>query len=498
MKKLFKYIFLLPALLIVPSCSEDYLDINTDPNNPTSVTPDLALPVAQHLTATYLLLNNRVNTLGNLLMYNWGQTDGYAWYPDEFKYLVTSSFYQTCFNTAYQNPLKQFQTLDRPDDPTYDNYTAISMIMKSYIFQILVDMYGDIPYSEALQRSKLAAPKYDDAQTIYEDLIVKLDEAINLINNASESALVPDIDDAMFGGDMDEWIKFANSVKLRILVRQSDMEGRAGYIQEQMNVIIAEGSGFITADVGINPGYRKEVDKQSPLWDSYAQDANGSDVMNGKATCATPFVIDLLTNTNDPRIDRIYEKPANGHLGVPQGLLDYDTPVKDAYEVDKVSNLGPGVLKSYDQDAVIFHLSDSYLLQAEAVLKGFMTGDAKSLFNKGITASFKHLGLTEAQAATYVNQVLPLVNWDITPAGDRLEAIITQRYIALNSLDAIQSWFDYNRTGFPSDLPISLLAVGVHDDRPVRLMYPSSERSSNPDNVPAQPDPFTVKIFWAQ
>ena len=98
--------------------------------------------------------------------------------------------------------------------------------MKAYHFQILVDCYGDIPYSEALGRSLEATPKYDDAQTIYEDLIVQLTEAITLIKNAPENVVIPGDDDAMFGGDMDEWIKFANTVKLRILVRQSDMTGR--------------------------------------------------------------------------------------------------------------------------------------------------------------------------------------------------------------------------------------------------------------------------------
>ncbi len=511
MKKVFKYIFMLLAITLIVSCSEDYLDINEDPNNPTEVSPNLALPVAQQYVATYLLLNNRVNTIGNLFMYNWSQSDGYAWYPDEFKYLLTSSFYQDVFNIAYQNPLKQFNTLDKPDDPTYDNYRAISMIMKSMIFQILVDVYGDIPYTDALQRSLNPSPKYDNAQSVYEDLIVKLDEAITLIKNPSEFAMEPGTDDIIFHGNMTNWIKFANTIKMRILMRQSDMEGRGSYIQTGIDNILAEGSGFITADVGVNPGYLKEQDKQSPLWDSYGQDAAGTDVMNGKATCATPFVLNLLTNTNDPRIDYIYEKPADGHLGVVQGLLDYDTPVKDAYIPEKVSNIGPGILKSFNQDAIIFHLSESYFNLAEAALKGFLpTADAKTYYNNGIKASFALLGknvdfaglkipeLTSALAEEYYTQVIPLVSWDITPAANKLEAIITQKYIALNGQDAIQSWFDYNRTGFPSNLPVSELVKEVYDDRPVRLMYPSTERSSNPDNVPTQPDAFSVKIFWAQ
>jgi hypothetical protein len=288
------------------------------------------------------------------------------------------------------------------------------------------------------------------------------------------------------------------------------MDGRGAYIQTEIDKIVTEGSGFITDDVTVNPGYMKEADKQNPLWDSFGEDPAGTEVMNFKATCATPYVLDLLTNTNDPRINYIFEEPADGHLGVPQGLLDYDTPVKDAYEVDKVSNLGPGILKKFDQDAAIFLLSESYFNQAEAALKGYLSTSAKESYNKGIKASFAYLAkdvdaaalgltpLTPALAETYYSQVMTLVSWDITPTADKLEAIMMQKYIALNGLDAIQTWFDYNRTGFPSDLPISLLAIGVHEDRPVRLMYPSTEIASNADNVPAQADPFTDKIFWAQ
>jgi hypothetical protein len=494
MKKLFKYIFMLLAVTLVPACSEDYLDINVDPNNPTSVTPDLALPVAQAMTANYMFINNRVNTLGNLLMYNWSQSDGYAWYPDEFKYLMTSSFYSVCFSRAYQDPLKQYNTIDKPDDPKMDYYTAIAMIMKSYHFQILVDLYGDIPYTEALGRSTNPAPKYDDALTVYEDLIVKLSAAIDLIKNATEEAIAPATDDIIFGGDMESWIKFANTVKLRILVRQSDMADRTGYVTEQVNAILAEGTGFIDDNVGINPGYKKEVNKQNPLWDSYGKDAAGVEVMNGKATCATPFVLNLLNETNDARIDRIYEKPATGHLGVPQGLLDYDTPVVDQYEPAKVSNIGPGILVGPTQDAIIFNLSEHYFNMAEAALKGLIPDDAKTLYQQGIEASFVTLGLDVAEAQSYYAQSINDVSYDFST--DKKEAIITQKWIALNGLDAIQSWFDYNRTGFPVGLPVSLLATTP--DRPVRLLYPASELASNADNVPSQKNPFNDKIFWAQ
>ena len=218
----------------------------------------------------------------------------------------------------------------------------------------------------------------------------------------------------------------------------------------------------------------KEAGKQNPIWDTFGWDPSGSQTMNSKATCATDYILTYLSSNNDPRIDYLYEKPATGHLGVPQGLLDYDTPVVDAYVPELVSNIGPGILKSATQDAVIFSLAENYFNQAEAANKGFITvtDEGQDLYEKGITASFEYLGLDAADATDYYSQVKTLVGWDIS--SNKIEAIITQKWIAVNGITAEQSWFDYNRTGFP------LESSGTHflattADRPVRLFYIAGE-----------------------
>ena len=116
---------------------------------------------------------------------------------------------------------------------------------------------------------------------------------------------------------------------------------------------------------------------------------------------------------NDPRIDYLYEKPHTGHLGVPQGLLDYDTPVVDAYIPEKVSNIGPGILKSAPMGAVIFSLAENYFNQAEAANKGFITAadGGQGLYESGITASFEYLGLSATDAEDYYTQLKDLVGW---------------------------------------------------------------------------------------
>lgn len=493
--KTFKYtLSTMFITLFVAACSSDYLDINKDPNNPLSVSPDLILPVAQSYSAFIQESFQGQNSLGNFMMYNWAESEGSVFYGAEFRYFVDPSFYSQNFDYTYANALKQYSALNTLEGDEFGYYRAIGQVMVGYHFQLLVDTYGDVPYFEALQRGSNITPKYDKAEVIYDDLIVQLSSAISLINstasNSAISPIMPGADDVMFGGDMDLWKRFANTVKLRILVRLSDLPEKAEYIRNEFAVIAGEGSGLIENDVEVQLGYINEENRMNPKWAEFGQDAQGNNTIFNNATCATPFVLNFLEGTQDPRIDFIYEKPVTGHLGVRQGQL-YNTAGEGEFVSEKVSNMGPGILQEPGQAAVLYTAAESYFNQAEAALKGLMVGDAKSLYENGIQASFSYLGA--GNASLYYSQDLNLVGWDTS--ANKQEAIITQKWLALNSIDAIQAWFDYSRTGYPSNLPISDLAA--NSDRPVRLAYPSSEITANGENLPAQPDAFTDKIFWA-
>lgn len=481
-KKLLQYCAI--ALSIVATSCTDYLDVNTDPNNPTEVTPDLILPVAQNYTATYMHGDRRVNHLGNMFMYNWSEAQGFSWYDDEFGYTITTTFYAALFDAAYTNALKQYHILTLLE-PQYNNYVAIGNIMKAYHFQLLVDLYGDVPYSQALGRSTTPTPKYDAASEVYTDLLVKLTEAIALIKATEDDpgAVIPGNDDAMFSGNMTNWIQFANTLKVRIINRSKAVMGSTA-VQAELTEIANEGSGFITSDVVVNPGYLNEEDKQNPHWAAFGEGPDGSETLTNRATCATQYILDYLIATNDPRISLLYEEPATGHLGVDQGL----EPGSD-YAFQFVSNIGPGISKSATQGSVIFTLAESFFNQAELLLAD--GGDAEALYNSGVAASFATLGATGS--GVYLNQAIENVNY--AASTNKLEAIITQKWLATNGMTSEQSWFDYSRTGFPSNLPVSNQASTT--DRPVRLFYPASELSSNAGNVPAQPNAFTSKIFWA-
>ncbi len=507
----------LTAFMLVASMTscEDYLDVNTDPNNPTEVTPDLILPAGQAYTAFYLHGDRRLNHLGNMFMYNWAESNGFSWYNDEYQYLVTTTFYATLFDQAYTRALKQYHLLTSLEGPENGNYVAIGKIMKAYHFQILVDLYGDIPYFEALGRSLNATPKYDGAQTVYDDLLVQLTEAIELIKATADESTAVEVggDDVMFEGDMTEWIKFANTIKVRILTRMSGKSVAAtanqAKITAELATIESEGTGFITTDVLINPGYAAENNKQNPFWESFGKAADGSETQNFRATAATAYILDVLKSKNDNRIGRLYEfeSEVNGYLGV-----DQIAEPGPEYSHQFVSNIGPGLLKGANMGSNIFTLAESKFNLAELALKGLYGGDAQSLYEAGIDASFAYLGATgsvdyysnvddpeteDENEDAYNNTGIKNTEWaSAANAEEQLEAIIFQKWIGVNGITAEQSWFDYSRTGYPRNLPIADEASS--DDRPVRLFYPASERSSNAGNVPAQPNAFTDKIFWAQ
>jgi len=484
MKRLF-ILFLIPVMLT--SCN-DFLDVNVDPNNPTEVAPALILPVGQTYTATYITSSRYANHFGGMMMANWSESYGFSWYDEEFRYSVTTNFYGRLFDYPYSNALKQYHDFERLGDE-YIRYKAVGNIMKAFHFQMLVDFYGDVPYTEALQRGGNATPKYDKAEDIYKDLIVKLDSSIAMLNRAETMDAVQDLDgDMMFGGDVMTWKKFANTLKLRIIVRAGHTSVIDG--ASEIAKIEAEGSGYIDGDVGVNPGYLDEEGKQSPFWASFGfqvPDGSGdlTPYMNQDATCASEYFVTILTG--DPRIDYILERPDGGqHKGVQQGV---EQKTEDL-GADFVSNMGPGLLQSAKQDAIIMTLAESKFLRSEAALNGWSSDDATAMYEEGIAASFDYLGVDATDAATYISN----------HPYSGLESIMMEKYKALAGITAEQTWMDYNRTGFPSDVPVSNFASTP--DRPVRLMYPASETTSNGGNVPAQTatDCFgdANKIFWAK
>ena len=492
-KSIYKnFIIAIAAIATLVSC-DDYLDVNNDPNSPSSenIKPENVLAASQ--VYTYNTLATNMNQLGNLMMNNWTRDVGASnssYYFNEHTYNVTSDFYAGIFENLMLRT-SNFTFIQNTEDANYENYKAIAKIMKTYYFQYLVDLYGDIPYSEAHKRGENLTPAYDDDMAIYRNLVVQLEQAVDLIDNAPSTALNPGANDVMLQGNMAMWKKFANTLKLRILIRESEKASSATYIQSEINELVSSNAQFLgpNDNIKINPGFNNNKPNG---FASLFLNSSGAVLNNYSSTAATKYTIEYLTNSNDPRRNRIYSAASNGtYAGHQQG--DILSPTTNY----PVSHVGPALLVNNSQDGIIFTAAESLLLQAEAVQKGLMPGVAKDLYESGITESFKLLGLTPSQATAYYGQAISLVNWNAS-IGNELEAIINQKWIALNGINGIETWIENTRTGFPAHVPLSTVAPGT--SRPVRLLYPSSEISGNTANVPAQTESmaFTSRVFWNQ
>jgi hypothetical protein len=496
-----KLLILLTVLSVLgASCKKDFLSVNEfNPNSASAVPANLVLPAA--LNNTSINITSPDNYSFVYLWYGcWSISVGYSQPTNLTQYNLLSSAYQGNWANLYLN-LQNYSYIMKESEKDAtgkkNSYIAIAKIMTAYIYQNLVDCYGNIPYSEALKaEAGILKPKYDGQQAIYEDLVIKLDEAMTLINGLAADAEEVGDYDIIYHGDMGMWLKFANTLKLRILMNQSGMTGRAAYISGALATTphttadyIGEGEGAM-----LNPGYLKSAGKMNPFWENFYKQDDSQQADGLGYYEAGQDAVDFMVDNSDPRKTLLFA-PYSG------------TNVKGNYfgalllgPVTTTSQLGTGLLQTYDQSAPMFTDFESLFLQAEAVQKGFITGSAKALYESAVTSSVVYLGGLAADANTYLKQSgAPLVNFDEAVAASApLKAIITQKWLALNGVSPMPIWTDYRRTGYPDFLHFTQDAAKLNATPPIRLLYPQVEISTNNDNVVAQGDIslFTSKIFW--
>lgn len=521
MKNKIVKLFFTGLILSFASC-ENYLDVNDSPNSAllSQITPNLALSAAETQTFRVITGDNRnieggifstnLNQFGNVMMNSWSGnvntfTDPYG---SEYRSTMTTSFYQNIWNYGYVN-IANLNNISIYPSTDYDNHKAIAKILKSFYMQSIVDMYGDCPYTQAFLGNANLTPAYDDDKQIYRSLLTNLDEAIALIHSADGADKVVGTEDAMLKGDMEKWERFANTIKLRLLIRQSGLTDAetTTYVDTEMNKL-ATANKFLLEDVTINPGFSSlNGDTQNPFYGAYGYTISGGPLQNRDLIVASENAASKLNSTSDERRGRLFTLVAGNVVGIKQGDNAGIAP-------DVVSPIGPAILPlpvgsnasvGSSMKGYVMTLSEAKFLLAEAALKYPVIAalyDPKTEFEAGITASFVRLqvGATDAlsttAAATYITNTdgTPSFGWTGTPG--RIEAIMTQKWIALMHVSAHESWFDYVRTGFP----VTPNATSNVNGKPKRLMYPQSEVSANSANVPSQTAAtvFASGPFWKQ
>lgn len=480
------------------SCKKEFFDINQNPNTVTesNITAELILPNALHNVGVQTALG--YGWLSNWMGY-WSPSGSYSPNTEESTYNITGGFGEAKWDGIY-NTLFDLETVEiKAQASNQPFYRSIAMIMKAHLFQNLVDMFGNVPYSQAF-KADIPSPKYDKAEDIYKDLQVRLDTAIGIMKGVTVgSTSYQRTVDIVYQGNTQRWIKLANTLKLRLLIRQSQVPGLAP--NAELAKIAANGGVLQSGEsASVNPGYLQNEGKQNPFFNTYGFAVNGN--VANEYFRANNYILGILKSNSDPRLSRFF-RPATNPANASNPFIGttYGAPPDVAFDGTRTSNIGPGLTNKFDQSQWIVTSVESMFLHAEAVARGWLSGDARTAYENAVRESFVWLGVPSAAtaAATYLTTVAN-ANWANagTTMDSRVRFIVFQKYISLTGINPLEAWSDYRRLGVPTNIAISVNPAKVSNTLPVRLLYPTDEFAVNAENVQAEGsiNQFTSFIFW--
>ncbi len=390
-----------------------------------------------------------------------------------------NNLYEGCLANL-QAAKTQFFT-DVSDPEVAKNDARIADILEVYAYDLLLNTYGNIPYTEALN-STIPFPKYDDAKTVYADLLQRLDTCIAGLNSTSAQAFVgSEGADLIYGSDISAWIKFAASLELKLGIRIAGVD--ASSASAAVKKAVAAGVFTSNADNATLPYDPSSPTNSNPIWNALVYSGRHDFI-------PANLLVSTMVGLNDPRVPLYFTTDPNGGYsgGTPGnangwGLFSHpsDPMLDPAY---------PGILLAYWE--VEFWL-------AEAVERGIdVGGTAASHYDNAITASIEYWGGSESDATTYLAE--PAVNYT-TAAGPWQKKLGYQEWIADYNMNW-DSWTDIRRLGYPNIDQVSP-PVGAHGNFPLRFTYPANESGSNPTSwaaavaaLPGGEDVVSAKLFW--
>lgn len=476
MKKILTAGVLMLSMIIV-SCKKNIENLNENTKNPTTVPPGSLFASGVKNLVDAITTPSVNSGIFRLLAQQWTETT----YTDESNYdLSTRNIPQNFWNSMYTDVLKPLQEsakLVPQQDSTYvsgatiQNQSAIIEIMTVYAYSVLVNTFGNVPYSQALDINNVS-PKYDDAKTIFYDLLTRLDAAIA---NLSEDAGGFGSSDILLGDDIAVWKRFANSLKLRLGMEIADVDAA----KAKTTVEAAVTAGVISSnEENVFFQYLSAPPNTNPIWVNLVQSGR-------KDFVAANTLMNAMTSLGDPRIPFYFTNDASGGFsgGEYGASNNYATFSKPA---TKVTNP--------DYPADLIDYSEVEFLLAEAKERGFnVPGTAAEHYSNGVTASIESWGGTSNQATSYLAK--PSVNYS-TAAGNYKQKIGTQKWIALYNR-GFEAWTEWRRLDYPQlQAPTDALS-----DIPLRYTYPVQEQNLNTTNYNEAvsaigSDDVTTKLFW--
>ncbi|UTA70248.1 SusD/RagB family nutrient-binding outer membrane lipoprotein [Emticicia sp. 21SJ11W-3] len=473
--------------LSLNSCTDEFDKMNTDPNNPTSISPQYLLPYAIERSVDRYWGGNarfeRLNLDGSMLWIQYLARNIYSNEGDN--YGITPTFYNNTWKSFFNDGLVNFQSIIKqagPESKTPNpNYEGAAMVMRSWVFSVLTDLYGAIPYSQALKGTDgtpVYTPEYDSMDKVYAGLL-------NDLKTANEKLVVggPAISgDILYEGNILKWKKFANSLRLRLANRQAAKKSA------ESKAIMAE----ILGDATKYPVFTSN-DDNAMLKNTAVRPSNNEwhevMVMGSRTDWSmSKTFVDKLTGLGDTRLSVFANLNSAGkYEGIPNGLPD---AIATTY-LSSASTLGSFFTQA-TTPSVIMTYSELQLILAEAAIDGDISGDANAYMQAGIKASFDQYKVA-----------LPS-GYYATVGTATKEKILDQKWIALFG-NAVEAWTEYRRTGYPVLPAKDPRAVFENEGvLPTRLPYPTTEYSLNKVSLDkgvslnGGADNMRTKLWWAE
>jgi hypothetical protein len=474
-------------MLMAAGCTKDFSDVNTNKNNPTVVTPDL------------LLSGIIKSTMDRQVSEAWGIGNIVVQHHAKIQFVNEDRYGWNEQNGIWSNVYSNYRNLQNILTAVGDNqsspYYGVALIMKSWMFSLVTDAYGDVPYSQAgkAKTEGLYQPAYDKQEDIYTGILADLKKANEVLATASGAFS----GDLLYGGGQAallKWRKLANSLRLRYLLRLSKKKN----VNAEMQAILNDPANNPIFTGNADNAELKYLSAAPNQWPLYGTRVGSFDEFRVSKT-----LTDRLAALNDTRIN-VFGRPtqtsvANGTpviQGVPNGLNDVDALAYNG-GVQGVSRVGYTFACLVCNDngqaapdpaaarALLMTYAELQFILAEARQRGMITtGNAETYYNNGITANFGYwqsvvpavYNLSIAMPADYLTQTaVGLTGTD----AEKLEKIALQKWIALY-FNGLEAWFDWRRTGMPAIVPGP---ANLNNNKvPVRFIYPLSEQSLNSTN----------------
>ncbi len=474
-----KYIiFFFTLTLITFSCTKDFEDINTNPNAPVQVQAELLLRQVIYDYGDEMAYEGFV--AGNLL--------GQYFTAIDFNLFDRHSLTEPQFGgnpwpTLYRNLRDNELILQQAqNNPVQAVYEGPALILKAYLTMALTDLYGDVPYREALKGTEgNVTPAYDSQESIYMDpggILDNLEKGLDLIN--SDAGLTPLNGDLLFNGDLSAWARFAQSLRIKALMRISGRVNVSNELQE-----IADAENYIQSN------------DQNAVFNFSESQPNNFRMANLRAGDFNLFILsetmeNIFNDLNDPRLETFFRPTANdGTLF--QGFLNGPDASQTSISVADYSLTGrifreePGSLQANFMTAW-----ETLFLLAEAAERGFINADAKAYYDTAVQLAFAYWNTT--LPGDYLNTGNAAYGLD---GNNPLEQIGTQKWIA-NIINGYEGWIDYRRTGYPA---LKTIAASLNNDLiPTRMPYPTDEAALNAENfnaaTAAAGNSVNVQVWW--